>query len=228
KVGKTCFDALIACLPAGTVSGAPKVRAMQIINELEEVKRGFYAGGIGYIDFNHDMNIAIAIRSILIKDKKAYLQAGAGIVADSDPEKEYEETLHKAKSLTDIHRQSKAERTGKIMKDILNKLLDNQNLTIEEMKKATVKCLEENADDAQIAALLTALRMKGETADEMAGMVEVIRAQSELDDLYIPNIMDNCGTGGDQSNSFNISTTTAFVLAGAGVTVAKHGNRSIS
>src|SRR5699024_973229 len=87
---------------------------------------------------------------------------------------------------------------------------------------------EENADDAQIAALLTALRMKGETADEMAGMVEVIRAQSELDDLYIPNIMDNCGTGGDQSNSFNISTTTAFVLAGAGVTVAKHGNSSIS
>lgn len=112
KTGKTCFDALIGCLPAGTVSGAPKVRAMQIINELEEVKRGFYAGGIGYIDFNHDMNIAIAIRSILIKDKKAYLQAGAGIVADSDPEKEYEETLHKAKSLTDIHRQSKAERTG--------------------------------------------------------------------------------------------------------------------
>src|SRR5699024_10405868 len=100
KVGKTCFDALIACLPAGTVSGAPKVRAMQIINELEEVKRGFYAGGIGYIDFNHDMNIAIAIRSILIKDQKAYLQVGAGIVADSVPEKEYEETLHKAKSLT--------------------------------------------------------------------------------------------------------------------------------
>src|SRR5699024_5672986 len=61
KVGKTCCDALIACLPAGTVSGAPKVRAMQIINELEEVKRGFCAGGIGYIDFNHDMNIAIAI-----------------------------------------------------------------------------------------------------------------------------------------------------------------------
>src|SRR5699024_11755119 len=61
-VGKPCFDALSACLPAGTVSGAPKVRAMQIINELEEVKREFYAGGIGYIDFNHDMNIAIAIR----------------------------------------------------------------------------------------------------------------------------------------------------------------------
>src|SRR5699024_4845818 len=85
-----------------------------------------------------------------------------------------------------------------------------------------------NSDDAQIADLLIVLRMKGETADEMAGMVEVIRAQSELDDLYIPNIMDNCGTGGDQSNSFNISTTSAFVLAGAGVTVAKHGNRSIS
>lgn len=110
--GKTSFDALIACLPAGTVSGAPKERAMQIINELEEVKRGFYAGGIGYIGFNHDMNIAIAIRSILIKDKTAYLQAGAGIVADSIPEKEYEETLHKAKSLTDLEQQFNSERIG--------------------------------------------------------------------------------------------------------------------
>ena len=70
--------------------------------------------------------------------------------------------------------------------------------------------------------------MKGETADEMAGMVEVIRSQSDLNNIQIPNVMDNCGTGGDRSESFNISTTTAFVLAGAGVTVAKHGNRSVS
>ena len=102
KEGKSSFDALIASLPAGTVSGAPKTRAMQIINELETVKRGFYAGGIGYISFNHDINLAIAIRSILVKDHKAYLQVGAGIVADSVPEKEYEETLHKARSLTEL------------------------------------------------------------------------------------------------------------------------------
>src|SRR5699024_10550928 len=102
----TSIDALKACLPAGTVSGSPRQRAMQIINELEIVKRGVYAGGIGYINFNHDLNMAIAIRSLIIKDDKAYLQAGAGIVAQSIPEKEFEETLHKARSLTNIKKQS--------------------------------------------------------------------------------------------------------------------------
>src|SRR5699024_8748461 len=97
------LDALIACLPAGTVSGSPRERAMQIINTIEERKRGVYAGGIGYISFNHDINLAIAIRSLVIKDEKAYLQVGAGIVAPSIPEKEYEETLHKARSLTNIN-----------------------------------------------------------------------------------------------------------------------------
>ena len=103
KEGQSSFDALIACLPAGTVSGMPKQRAMQIINELETEKRGVYAGGIGYISFNHDINLAIAIRSLIVKDGNAYLQTGAGIVTDSIPEKEYEETLHKAKSLTNIN-----------------------------------------------------------------------------------------------------------------------------
>lgn len=100
---KSSFDALIACLPAGTVSGLPKERAMQIINELETEKRGVYAGGIGYISFNHDINLAIAIRSLIVKDGKAYLQTGAGIIDDSIPEKEYVETLQKAKSLTNIN-----------------------------------------------------------------------------------------------------------------------------
>ncbi|MEC5424581.1 anthranilate synthase component I [Virgibacillus sp. C22-A2] len=99
----TSLDALIACLPAGTVSGAPKIRAMQIINDLEEKKRGVYAGGIGYINFNHDLNIALTIRSLVIKESVAYLQAGAGIVHDSVPEKEFAETLHKAKSLTEVN-----------------------------------------------------------------------------------------------------------------------------
>jgi len=99
---KTSFDALVSCLPAGTVSGSPKTRAMQIINELEDVRRGFYAGGLGYITFNHDLTMAISIRSLVIKDKKAYAQAGAGIVKESIPENEYMETLHKAKSLTNI------------------------------------------------------------------------------------------------------------------------------
>lgn len=75
---------------------------MQIINELEEKKRGVYAGGIGYINFNHDLNMALTIRSLVIKASIAYLQAGAGIVYDSVPKKEFEETLHKAKSLMEV------------------------------------------------------------------------------------------------------------------------------
>lgn len=100
---KSSIDAFIACLPAGTVSGSPKIRAMQLINEIETERRGCYAGGIGYITFNHDINLAIAIRSLVVKDNKAYLQTGAGIVCDSIPENEYDETMHKAKSLTNLN-----------------------------------------------------------------------------------------------------------------------------
>jgi len=95
------IDALAALLPAGTVSGAPKQRAMQIINELEQVRRGVYAGAVGYININGDLDLAIAIRTMIIKDQMAYVQAGAGIVAESDPKREYEETLNKAKSLVE-------------------------------------------------------------------------------------------------------------------------------
>jgi anthranilate synthase component I len=91
-------DALISCLPAGTVSGAPKIRAMEIINELETEKRGVYSGAIGYFSVNGNMDFALAIRTMLIKDNTAYIQAGAGIVYDSIPEKEYEETIHKLKT----------------------------------------------------------------------------------------------------------------------------------
>lgn len=114
------------------------------------------------------------------------------------------------------------------MKDYLEKLMNSENLTVEEMKEATNECFTEHITDTEISAFLTALRMKGETAQEITGIVEVIRAQSEMSKINIDNVMDNCGTGGDRSYSFNISTTSAFVLAGAGVTVAKHGNRSIS
>lgn len=106
--------------------------------------------------------------------------------------------------------------------------MNRENLTMNEMKEATNNCFRNDITDTEISAFLTALRIKGETADEIAGIVEVIRSQSEMSEIDLPNVMDNCGTGGDRSNSFNISTTTAFVLAGAGVKVAKHGNRSIS
>jgi anthranilate synthase component 1 len=99
KDGFDRFDALGACFPAGTVSGAPKVRAMQIIDELEPSKRGVYAGAIGYIDYAENLDTCIAIRTIRLKDDTASVQAGAGIVADSVPEKEYEETISKARAL---------------------------------------------------------------------------------------------------------------------------------
>jgi len=92
------FSSLISCFPAGTVSGAPKVRAMQIINELEPEKRGIYAGSVGYFSFTRSLDTCIIIRTIVFKDNWAYIQAGAGIVADSVPENEYRETVNKAKA----------------------------------------------------------------------------------------------------------------------------------
>lgn len=97
KMDCSPIDALIATLPAGTVSGAPKIRAMQIINDLEELKRGIYSGAVGYVSVNGNIDFALAIRTMVIKDQQAFIQAGAGIVYDSVPEREYEETLHKLK-----------------------------------------------------------------------------------------------------------------------------------
>ena len=94
--GLTCYDAFKACFPAGTVSGAPKIRAMEIIAELEPDKRGPYAGAVGYFSFSGNMDTAITIRTLIMKNGIASVQAGAGIVFDSIPEKEYEESLHKA------------------------------------------------------------------------------------------------------------------------------------
>ncbi|WP_048690357.1 anthranilate synthase component I [Streptococcus sp. 400_SSPC] len=98
----TVLDALKATLPAGTVSGAPKIRAMRRIYELEQEKRGVYAGAIGYLSATGDMDFAIAIRTMILKNQKAYVQAGAGIVYDSVPENEFYETINKAKSMTRI------------------------------------------------------------------------------------------------------------------------------
>jgi anthranilate synthase component 1 len=97
--GKTAFDALRACLPAGTLSGAPKVRAMEIIDELEPHRRGPYGGAAGYIDFQGNMDTCIALRTMVLKGQTAYVQAGAGIVADSVPSAEYDETMNKAMGL---------------------------------------------------------------------------------------------------------------------------------
>ena len=94
-----CLEALAACFPAGTVSGAPKVRAMEIIDELEPTRRGIYAGAILYLDFSGNLDSCIAIRTLVVKKGVAYVQAGAGLVADSVPSREYEETVNKARAL---------------------------------------------------------------------------------------------------------------------------------
>ncbi len=99
KDGLDSFDVLRAAFPAGTVSGAPKIRAMEIIDELEPTRRGLYAGSVGYFGFEGNMDAAIAIRTLVVKDQTAYLGVGAGIVADSVPENEYEETMNKGKAL---------------------------------------------------------------------------------------------------------------------------------
>ena len=93
------IDALFACYPAGTLSGAPKVRAMEVIDELEPTRRGIYGGAIGYLDFSGNLDTCIAIRTMVVKGGSCYIQAGGGIVADSDPEAEFQETVNKAMAL---------------------------------------------------------------------------------------------------------------------------------
>jgi anthranilate synthase component 1 len=99
RKGLDAFDVFNAAFPAGTVTGAPKIRAMQIIEELEPIRRGPYAGAVGYFSFNGNLDSCITIRTIVLSGGKAYIQAGAGIVADSHPESEYRETINKATAM---------------------------------------------------------------------------------------------------------------------------------
>jgi anthranilate synthase component 1 len=96
---KDIYELIRACFPAGTVTGAPKIRAMEIIDELENIRRGPYAGLVGYFSFSGNLDSCITIRTIITKKNTAYIQAGAGIVADSVPQKEYQETENKAKAM---------------------------------------------------------------------------------------------------------------------------------
>ncbi|WP_093135531.1 anthranilate phosphoribosyltransferase [Salinibacillus kushneri] len=114
------------------------------------------------------------------------------------------------------------------MKAYLEALANGENLGVSEMSEAAGLLFEDSISDSEIAALLMGLKMKGETSEEIAGFVEALRRHALPFSKSYSDIMDNCGTGGDGSHSFNISTTSAFVLAGAGLKVAKHGNRSVS
>ena len=111
--GVDAIDVFKASFPAGTVTGAPKVRAMEIIDELEPVKRGVYSGSVGYLGFNGDMDVAIAIRTAVVKDRTLFVQAAAGIVADSDPATEWQETLHKTRAVLRAAELASAERVDK-------------------------------------------------------------------------------------------------------------------
>src|SRR5699024_2103198 len=107
------------------------------------------------------------------------------------------------------------------MKRYLKKLMKREELTVEETEEDISLCFESTITDTEMTAFLTAHKVKGETSDEMTGIVNTVRSYSEYQSVNYPGIMDNCGTGGDQSYSFNISTTAAFVIAGAGVKIAK-------
>jgi len=106
RPGLTALDALKSCFPAGTVSGAPKVRAMEIISELESSPRGLYAGAVGYLGLNGNLDTCIAIRTIIADGEDLTIQVGAGVVADSVPEKEYEETVNKSAAMLDAVRRA--------------------------------------------------------------------------------------------------------------------------
>lgn len=114
------------------------------------------------------------------------------------------------------------------MKHYLEMLVEGKSLMEQEMESAVQEIFKQDTTDSEIASFLTGLKSKGETAEEVSGLVKAIRKHALHFTKNIPNVLDNCGTGGDGSKSFNISTTSAFVIAGAGITVAKHGNRSVS
>lgn len=114
------------------------------------------------------------------------------------------------------------------MKQYLQMLINKESLSQEEMKDVAAALFREDISDSEMAGFLIALKAKGETPDEITGLVEVLRQHALPFVKQYPGVMDNCGTGGDGSQSFNISTTSAFVIAGAGIKVAKHGNRSVS
>jgi anthranilate synthase component 1 len=240
RTGCTGFDLVRATFPAGTVSGAPKIRAMQIISELEKTRRGCYAGAIGYFGFDGNVDSCIALRCALLKDGKAYFQAGAGIVADSNPHSEYEETVNKARAMAKAlsmatrigppqtsRRGRNATENGDFeLRELTLRLMRGENLSRAEAANFLDCLLNPIATDAQIAAALTSLAVKGETFDELAGIAEAMRNRALPLRSCHARFIDTAGTGSSAAKTFNISTAAAFVIAGAGLPVAKHGSRA--
>jgi anthranilate synthase component 1 len=240
RAGCTGFDLVKATFPAGTVSGTPKIRAMQIISELERTRRGCYAGAIGYFGFDGNVDSCIALRCAVLKNGKAYFQAGAGIVADSNPHSEYEETINKAHAMAKAlamanqiapprrrKRECKATEVGDFeLRELTLRLMRGENLSRAEAGNFLGCLLNPIATDAQIAAALTSLAVKGETFDELAGIAEAMRNRAVPLRSRHASFIDTAGTGSSAAKTFNVSTAAAFVIAGAGLPVAKHGSRA--
>jgi anthranilate synthase component I len=237
--GCTGFDLIKATFPAGTVSGAPKIRAMQIISELEGTRRGCYAGAIGYFGFDGNVDSCIGLRCAVLKNGKIYFQAGAGIVADSNPHSEYEETVNKARAMAKalamakqirpptIRRECNIRETGDFeLRELTLRLMRGESLNSAEAGRFLECLLNPVATDAQIAAALTSLAVKGETSDELAGIAEAMRDRALPLRSRSARFIDTAGTGSSAAKTINISTTAAFVIAGAGLPVAKHGSRA--
>ena len=240
RTGCTGFDLVKATFPAGTVSGAPKIRAMQIISELERTRRGCYAGAIGYFGFDGNVDSCIALRCAVLKNGKAYFQAGAGIVADSNSRTEYEETINKARAMAkalSMAKRIRPSRSGKRgcnrseigdleLREITLRLMRGENLSRAEAGNFLTCLLNPIATEAQIAAALTSLAVKGETFDELAGIAEAMRNRALPLRSRHARFIDTAGTGSSAAKTFNVSTAAAFVIAGAGLPVAKHGSRA--
>src|SRR6184192_146957 len=240
RTGCTGFDLVKATFPAGTVSGAPKIRAMQIISELERTRRGCYAGAIGYFGFDGNVDSCIALRCAVLKNGKAYFQSGAGIVADSDPHFEYEETVNKARAMRKalaMATRITPSQTGECgcnasdigdfkLRELTLRLMRGENLSRAEAGNFLDRLLNPVATDAQIAAALTSLAVKGETFDVLAGIAEAMRNRAVPLRSRHARFIDTAGTGSSTAKTFNVSTAAAFVIAGAGLPVAKHGSRA--
>jgi anthranilate synthase component 1 len=235
----TGFDLIKATFPAGTVSGAPKIRAMQIISELEKTRRGCYAGAIGYFGFDGNVDSCIALRCAILKNGKAYFQAGAGIVADSNANSEYAETINKAGAMAKAlsmakqirspegpRGRTKTENGNLELRETTRRLMQGENLTRVEAKNFLGCLLNPLATDAQIAAALVSLAVKGETFEELAGIAEAMRNRALPLRSRYTRFIDTAGTGSSTAKTFNVSTAAAFVIAGAGLPVAKHGSRA--
>src|SRR5438093_9768523 len=240
RTGCTGFDLVKATFPAGTVSGAPKIRAMQIISELETTRRGCYAGAIGYFGFDGNVDSCIALRCAVLNNGKAYFQSGAGIVADSNPQSEYEETVNKARAIAKalaMATRITPSRRGECgcnasdigdfkLRELTLRLMRGENLSRAEAGNFLDCLLNPVATDAQIAAALTSLAVKGESFDELAGIAEAMRNRALPLRSRHARFIDTAGTGSSTAKTFNVSTAAAFVIAGAGLPVAKHGSRA--